>query len=177
MTLAYALAPEGVILAVGENCRCVKAIEREHTWVPAHRYHSDLAAIFCGVIHSVKMRGYFCVSIKAVYDVKERSECGSLLRKVCCRATAEYHNVYHSDEFFHVGYMADRSVLSVYFKCFWVAAGKDCNKLHIAVLANCKLNTTTEISISENSNFNAHDFTSIGNKSILNYIINLKYFQ
>ena len=93
MTLTYAFSPEGIILAVGKDGVGVKAVEREHTWIPADGYYGYLAALSGCVIHSFEMLWNVGVSVKAVDHVEVRRKGGSHFRQVGGAASADNQHV------------------------------------------------------------------------------------
>ena len=93
MSLAYALAPESIVLAVRKDGVGIQSVEGEHSRIPAHGDDADFTAFFgCRVYIRVMLRDPR-VSIKAVDHIEHTGKLWCLLRKVCRASAAKDENV------------------------------------------------------------------------------------
>ena len=139
MSLTYASAPEGVILAVGQNAVADQSLQAEHTGVPADGNESNMTAFLCGSVYICEMLRNFCVGIKAVHDVEIFCIFRALYRQICRTAATENHNinvVFFADCVLYVIY---RYIGALCFQCFGGSSGEESRKLHVGVLSDCQL--------------------------------------
>ena len=139
MALTYASAPEGVILAVGQNAVANQSLQAEHTGIPANGNESNMTAFLCGSVYICEMLRNFCVGIKAVHDVEIFCIFRALYRQICRTAATENHNinvVFFADCVLYVIY---RYIGALCFQCFGGSSGEESRKLHVGVLSDCKL--------------------------------------
>ena len=147
VTLAYALAPEGVVAAVGKNSVAQHSHKREETGIPADGDDANLTRLLCGLIHICEVRGYLCVSVKAVDNVEKLCIFGCLNGQIVCAAAADDENVDLGSVSRSVLHIVNRNVPGDYFYGRGVTAGKYCRKLHIIVLLYGVFNALSEISV------------------------------
>ena len=96
------------------------------------------------------------VCVKAVDDIVKGCVLGSLHRQIGCAAAAK-------DQYVHRNFLLDQSVLAVHLhagrldrKPRGITACKDADQLHVGIVADCLLNASAEVTITENSYSNSH---------------------
>ena len=156
MSLAHALAPEGIILAVGQNGVAKQTVQREHAGIPADRDHRDMSALACGFIYVFKMLRDLGVGVKAIHHVKALCKRGRLHGQIGRRSPANDHHVNFISHFHDLVGRHHGNPRGAELDRVGVAARKDRHKLHIAVLRDRALHAAPQISITKNTDANAH---------------------
>ena len=151
MTLADALAPEGVILAVGENRICIGAGETEQTGIPTDGNNRHMTASLSRRVDVCKVLGNFSVGVKAVHNVEELSVFGRLRGKVSSRAAAENHNINLADPVFSVRHVEHRHASRLNLDFSGVATSKDRHEFSIRIIFNGAFNAASEVAVSNYS--------------------------
>ena len=93
MPLADALAPEGIVFPIRQNCLGNNAVERKHARIPAHGDNSDGMGLSTGRVHPAKVLRDFCMGVEAVDHVEILRKLRRLLRQIVRTAAAEDHHV------------------------------------------------------------------------------------
>ena len=93
MSLTYALAPEGIVLAVRKDGVGIQSVEGEHSRIPTHGDDADMTAFLCGRVYIRVVLRDLCVSVKTVDHVEHAGKLRRLLRQVSGASAAEDENV------------------------------------------------------------------------------------
>ena len=143
MSLAYALAPKCIILAVSQDCICIHTVQREHSRIPAYGNNSNMTILRSSLIYIGKMLWNSLMGIKTVYYVKPLRILRCLLRKVGSTSSAEDHNV---DLVFHllcVIYRIYLGCLSQDLNSLRSTTGKYAHQFHIRIMFDGALYATS----------------------------------
>ena len=162
MSLAYPLAPEGVVLAVGKSRGCIKSGQRKQTGIPAAGDNRDLSGSFCGSIHIAVMLRDSGMGVKAVDNVEESGINRGLLRKIGCAAAAENHNVNPVLPALSFRNIDHRNVGGFDLHACRISAGENRRKLHIVGMRNCAFSAAAKVAVPQNTNSNSHTRLLIG---------------
>ena len=152
MSLADALAPEGVILTAGKDRIGIQTVQGKHAGIPAAGNDAHLAALFCRFIHRREMLRDLRMGIKAVDYIKILNKFRSLHRKIRSASAAENHHVdfiFHSCRFFHT---ADLHALRQNGYCLRIASSEHCRKFHVRILLNGTFHALSQVSIAQDTN-------------------------
>ena len=93
MSLAQALAPEGVGGALGQQRFADHAVDREHARIPAGGNQRRLAVGARRRVHGSEVLGNARMRVEAVHRVEQRSQFRALLRQVFLGAAAQDQHV------------------------------------------------------------------------------------
>ena len=147
MSLTDTLAPECVVPAFRQDCIGIHPVQGEHSRIPAYGNDSNVSALLRSRIYPFKMLRNACMCIKAVYYIKQLRIFRCLLRKVCRTAAAQDHNIDLILPLLHICHRAYCCAFRQNRHCLRCASGKYCGQLHIRILPDCTLYTSSEISI------------------------------
>ena len=156
MALAYALAPEGVVLALGQDAVHVQAVQGEHAGIPAAGDQADMTALLRSRIHVGEMSRDICVCVEAVHNIEQFRVFGGLDGKVSRAAAADHQDI---DLVLHVRRRVlgkNRYTCRADLDRSGIAARKDGRQLQIIVLHDGAFNALGQVSVSEDSDLNAH---------------------
>jgi len=156
MSLAYAFSPKCVIFSICKDCVCIHTVQGKHSRIPAYGNNSNVTALLCFFIYICKMLRDSGMCVKTVHHIKPFCKLRRLFRKVCRTSSAEDHYIYL---IFHGSRLVCRINFSAFCKDFYssrIATCKYACKLHIRVMFDGALYAPSQISISKNSNTNAH---------------------
>lgn len=150
--LADPLAPEGVVVPVGQHAGPQGAHEGEQARIPAHRDDGHLAALPGGGVHVGKVPGDFRVGVEAVDEVEAPCVPRTQYGQVGGAAAAEDEYV---DFLIHVlqgrdGVGARAAVAEL--QPGGVAAGEDPRQLHVRVLPDRALHAPPKVPIAGDPN-------------------------
>ena len=151
MALAYALAPEGIVLALGQNGRGIETVDREQARVPAQGDHSHMAAGLGGSVHGGEVGRDVGMGVKAVDDMKLLGQGRGHGGQVRGGAAAENQNV-------HLVLPAEDVVQRCHGDAGGadgqgsrVAAGKYHSQIHVCVLGDGAFHAPGQIAIANNA--------------------------
>ena len=96
------------------------------------------------------------MGVKAVYDVKHRSQLWRLNRKIRSASAAENHNVQFSLPVFNLFRPAYLGAVCQNLNSFRISSGKYCCQFHVRIVLHCTFNSSSQVPISHNSNSDCH---------------------
>ena len=156
MSLADSLSPECVISSVWKYCIRIRSLNREHSRIPSYGYNSDMSALFCRLVNCGKMLRNPCVRIKAVDNVEHRGILRSLLGKIGGRSAAKHKNVDLILPFVYIPNRHYRNIPCPDLYRIRIPARKYRRKLHIFCVSYRNLYTSSQVSVSQYTDPNAH---------------------
>ena len=152
MSLADALAPEGVILTAGKDRVGIQAVQGKHAGIPAAGNDPHLTALLRCFIHRREMLRDLRMGIKAVDYIEILNKFRGLHRKIRSASSAENHHIdfiLHPRRFFHT---ADLYALRQNGNCPRITSGEHCCKFHVRILLNGAFHALSQVSIAQDTN-------------------------
>ena len=147
VSLTYALAPESIGCAAGQNALCVNSVEREHTGVPTAADKRELAVFFSGFVYIGKMLRDVCVRIETVDYVEILCNSGSLYGQIRSRTAAEYEYVYIVFVFCDIVGFIYLYTLGERLNTLGISSRKYCRQSGIGIVCDCALYSLAEIAV------------------------------
>ena len=151
MALAYAFAPEGIILAFGKHCVGIDTVQGKHSRIPADGNDRDMAAFTCRRVHIGKMLRDPCMRVKAVNDIKELCVLRSLFRQVGCRTAAEEQDINLVRPCICLICRNNGHIFGLDRHRCRIASRKDRHQLHIRRVFDRAFDAATQIAIAHNT--------------------------
>ena len=112
MSLADALAPEGVILALGQDGGGIQAVEGEQTGIPAHGDHGNVISVPRGGIHRSIMGRNLSMIVKAIDHVEFPGKRRRHDRQIGSAAAADDQHIQFILPIGHIIHRHDRNLRS-----------------------------------------------------------------
>ena len=151
MALAHALAPEGVVLALGQNGRGIETVDGEQAGVPAQGDHGHVAALLGGGVHGGEVGRDVGMGVKAVDDVELLGQGRGHGGQVCGGAAAENQNVHLVLPAEDVVQRRHGDAGGADGQGSRVAAGEHHSQFHVRVLGDGALHAPGQIAIANNA--------------------------
>ena len=161
VSLGDTLAPEGVILSVGEDRVCISARQGEQARIPSAGDQGDMAGRRSSGVDIGEMLGNARVSIKAVDDVEQGSVLRCLYRKIRCTAAADDGDIDLVLPRLQISGAHDRDSLCQDLNGSGISAREYSGKLHVLCLSESDLDAFSQIAISDNTDSDAHRVSSL----------------
>ena len=148
MSLADTFSPESIVMTFRKNRICIHTVQREHTRIPAHGNDAHVTALLCRFIYIIKMLRNSCMGVKTVYNIEKFCIFRGLYRKICRTSAAENHYINLVFPLFHIRHGTNGRSLCQYRYRLRCTSCKYGHQLHVRVLLDGTLNTSSEVSIS-----------------------------
>ena len=147
MSLADTFAPECIIFAVRKDRVCIKAVQREHSRIPAHRNNTHFSAFFRCCVYIREMLRNPCMRIETVDHIEHSDIFRRLLRQVRCASAAQDHHIDLIFPLLCICHAAHRRTFRQDAYCLRISAGKYRRQFHIRILFYRTLDPSAEITI------------------------------
>ena len=151
MTLAYALAPEGVVGAIRQEAVAHHAVQAEQARVPTAADQRQLAAFAGSRVDGGEVSGDVRVVVEAVDHVVLACICGGHLGQVGRAAAAQDQDIDAVNASIQIGSRANRNALGCDLKVFGVAAGEHADQFHVGILGNRHFHTTAQVAVAQDA--------------------------
>ncbi len=151
MALADALAPEGIVLALGQDGGGIQPVHREQTRIPAHRDERNVTAFGCRPIHRREMGRNRRMGIERVNHVEVTGNSRGHLGQIRGAAAAENHYINLILPCRHVLQGQNRHVRGHNLHSGRIPAGENRSQSHIRILADGALHAPGQVAVTNDS--------------------------